>query len=205
MLESTLEEVLRLTRLTEDLLTLARSDAGAIAPRRCSTDIGELVRSTIRKLGVRASEREVRLETRLEDDLTAQVDPDLVGRLLWNLLDNAIDHTVPGTRVEVSARSADGALRIDVVDDGPGLGPDVERIFERFHRLDQARTPGGEASGTGLGLSIVRAVAEAHGGSVSAENRPEGGARFTVRIPIMPVAEDSSGKEAHPEEAPLVL
>lgn len=167
----------------------------------------ELVRSTIRKLGVQATEREVRLETEVDDDLTARVDPDLVGRLVWNLVDNAIEHTGSGTRVQVSAHRAGRALRIDVDDGGPGLGPDLDRLFERFHRPDQARTRGDE-SGTGLGLSIVRAVADAHIGSVSAENRPEGGARFTVRIPLPTAsAADAAGaaEEENPEEAPLSL
>lgn len=200
VLESNLEEVLRLTRLTEDLLTLARSDAGAIVPRRRRTDIAELVRRTIGRLKGEAEARQVRLESDVPEDLEVAVDPDLLGRLVWNLVDNAVKHTPPGTRVEVVADRTDGALQIEVLDDGPGLGPDANRIFERFHRLDQARTPHSEDVSTGLGLSIVRSVAEAHGGAVRAENRPGVGARFVVRIPLPAPFETVPSRRAPEEE-----
>ncbi len=194
-LESALEEVMRLTRITEDLLTLARSDAGAIVPHRERTDLEVLVRRVVDRLEPTAAARENRVVVDVPSDLTADVDPDLVGRLLWNLVENGIKHTPPGTTVEVEAQRVGGELRIEVRDDGPGLGPEPERVFERFRRLNQARTPGSVDAGTGLGLSIVNAVAEAHGGRVAAGNRPEGGARFEVSLP-------ADGREtAAPEEA----
>jgi len=198
-LESALEEVMRLTRITEDLLTLARSDAGAIAPHRERTDLEDVVRRVVDRLDSTAAAREVRVVVDVPSDLSAEVDPDLVGRLLWNLVENGVEHTPPGTTVEIEARRVAGELRIEVRDDGPGLGPDPPRVFERFRRLDEVRTPGARGAGTGLGLSIVQAVAEAHGGSVSAENRRGGGARFVATLPAD--GRDAAASEETPHPA----
>jgi signal transduction histidine kinase len=99
-----------------------------------------------------------------------------------NLVDNSLRHTPAGGRVTVELARGDGALSIEVADSGDGFPPSfLPRAFESFSRADAARAR--SEGGTGLGLAIVRAVAEAHGGSVQAENRPEGGAVVTLRIP----------------------
>ena len=194
VLESTLEEVLRLSRITENLLTLARSDAGAIHPRRRETEVDRLIRDTLRRLGAKAEEKGVEWSVEVPDGLVADVDADLVRQLLWNLVDNAVKHTPAGSRVEISAERTGEELRLEVTDDGPGLGPSPNEVFRRFHRSDQVRTPQSSDHGTGLGLSIVQAVAEAHGGDVTAENRDPVGARFRVQIPL-------PRSRAHPTEA----
>jgi two-component system OmpR family sensor kinase len=117
-------------------------------------------------------------------DLEALADPDRLVQALRNLIVNAVAHTTgPDGLVGLEVHAADGQLRFDVIDDGPGV-PDAqrERVFERFHRTDEARDRA--AGGAGLGLAIVRAIAEAHGGSVSASSNTTGrGARLQLFIP----------------------
>lgn len=178
---SALEETERLTNLSENLLTLARSDAGVIEPRCREVDLVSVVESTVGRLRGRAEERGVRLEVAAPASLREFCDPDLIGRAVWNLTDNAIKFTTPGGHVVVSLARGNGGASLEVADTGPGIREgDLERVFDRFYQGAAARTPSG---GSGLGLSIVRAIAEAHGGRVSAENRAEGGARFRIRLP----------------------
>ena len=99
---------------------------------------------------------------------------------LYNLLHNAAIHTPPGTRVRITARVEEEEWVLSVADRGPGLPPeDLERVFDKFYRA-----PSATGGGTGLGLSIARGLVEAHGGRISAENRSNGGARFTIRLPL---------------------
>ena len=123
----------------------------------------------------------------------AACDPVLIDRLLWNLLDNAIKFTPPGGRVEVRAGSTSrGTIEIEVSDTGPGIREGMEdRVFERFRQEDSSR---GAREGAGLGLAIVKAIAQAHGGSVAAENRPEGGSRFRVTLPTGEPAREISAR-----------
>lgn len=184
VLASNLQEVERLSQLAEDLLTLARSDAGVMQPRLQRTDVLERAEQVLQRLHARADEKEVRLELRTDGDTEGVFDPGLLDQLLWNLVDNAVKFTPPGGRVGVALDGSPDEVRIDVTDSGPGVPPDdLDRIFERFYRADASRTPHVETSGTGLGLSIVRAIADVHGGRARAENRPDGGARFTVHLP----------------------
>lgn len=180
-LGSTLEEVLRLGRITEDLLILARSDGGALKPRREAIDVGRAVRSVVERLSRQAKRKQVAVRTILPDDVTAELDPVLLGQVVWNLVDNAINFARDGGLVRVSVECTDGEVSLIVDDDGPGFRDgEVERVFDRFYRADAART---HAGGTGLGLSIVQAVVAAHGGTVAAENRKGGGARVVARFP----------------------
>jgi signal transduction histidine kinase len=116
------------------------------------------------------------------EGLLATVDPLRIRQALGNLLDNAIDHTPPGGRISLVAAAVDGAVTFEVSDTGPGFPAGfLPRAFEPFARPDTSRSR--LDGGTGLGLAIVRAVAEAHGGSAEARNRPEGGASVLLRIP----------------------
>ena len=108
-----------------------------------------------------------------------------VQQVLVNLVTNAVRHTPPEASVTVTARAEDGWAVLEVADTGPGLEPgDEERVFEAFFRGDPSRQR--DTGGSGLGLAIVAAIATAHDGTVSAGNRPEGGAVFTVRLPLAP-------------------
>jgi len=183
VLKSNHEEILRLTRITEDLLTLARVDAGSLGEGDAVMDAGEVAERIVGRFRPRAEAKELDLSLRVDADAPVSLDPGLVGQVLWNLLDNAVKFTPPEGTVEVAVSASRKALEIDVLDTGPGLGDEPARVFDRFVRLDPARTPGQETSGTGLGLSIVRALVEGYGGRIDASNRPGGGASFRVRIP----------------------
>jgi two-component system OmpR family sensor kinase len=186
VIASALDEVKRLSRTAEDLLTLTRSEAGAAMAQPRSVDPAERARQAIDRLGRRMEEKELEVRVTVRTPVRAKVDPDLLDRLLWNLLENAVKFTPPSGEVEVVVARAEGEAVVEVRDTGPGIPPgEEEAVFERFYRLDDSRTPGqSREGGTGLGLAIVRAIARLHGGSVTAENRPEGGAAFTLRLPL---------------------
>jgi two-component system OmpR family sensor kinase len=183
VIDSSLEEVARLSRVAEDLLTLARSDAGVLQLRPRRTDVGECARGVAERLRLAAESKQVRVEVDADPRAIAWVDEDLVSRLVWNLIANAIKFTPSGGRVTVGIAREDGGVSVCVADTGPGIPEAVlPRVFDRFFRADEVRTPEADAQGTGLGLAIVRAIAELHGATVEARNRPEGGAQFVVQF-----------------------
>jgi signal transduction histidine kinase len=166
-----------LDRLVGDMLTLASAESGQlIEPRTIElSDFFEDLRRDLPLFG----EREFELQAVTG---TLEADPDRVTQVLRNLVRNAVIHTHPGDRVLVAARPRDGRLEIKVIDSGAGIPPDqLEQIFERFHRLDGSRSR--DSGGSGLGLAIVRAIVEAHGGTVDAESAPGQGATFRVLLP----------------------
>ena len=184
VLASSLEEVVRLSRITEDLLILARSDAGALVVRPEPLEVAGTVERIVERLRSQAADQGVMLDTKAVGDTTAEVDPVLLGQAAWNLLENAIRFTPPGGRVTIDSRDEGEHVALVVEDDGPGFPSDmIDRVFDRFFRADPARSRTEEASGTGLGLAIVKGVAEAHHGTAEAANAPGGGARVTVRFP----------------------
>lgn len=170
-----LDEGTRMEALVADLLALARADEGAIAARREEVDLAELARSE-------AAERPAppSFEVRVVGAATVRGDSGALLRVLRNLLDNAARHA--GSRVlVVVAGSSDGVV-VAVDDDGSGIPPaDRERVFERFTRLEEARTR--DAGGTGLGLAVVREVVHAHGGTVGVTDSALGGARLEIHLP----------------------
>ena len=169
-------DTLRLARLTEDLLLLARLDGQPL--RRKPTDLAAVCES----VAARYATARVPVQAEAAPCVVAG-DPDALARLLVNLLDNAVRHAA--SRVCVSVLRDGGWAVLTVTDDGPGIPPeDAERVFGRFARLDDARARTGE-EGAGLGLAIVRSTAEAHGGTVSlGDARP--GLRAVVRLPLAP-------------------
>jgi heavy metal sensor kinase len=184
-LRSAAEETDRLTRLAEDLLVLARADAGRLPIHREDVDMGRLVRETVTSFRGRVADLGLIFETTIADDVTAWVDPIRVQQVLANLIDNAIRHTPRGGRVVVTLHRGPASVTLRVTDTGDGFPPAfLQHAFEPFSRSDAARSR--TDGGAGLGLAIVRAVAEAHGGTAEASNRPEGGASVAVRIPSKP-------------------
>jgi two-component system, OmpR family, sensor kinase len=188
VLESTLEEVIRLSQLSEDLLTLARSDARTLLPSLESVDATEVVARVMVRLGARAEEGGVAIRFDSESPVSATVDPGVLSQIAWNLADNALRFTPSGGEVRLAVRAEPGQLVLIVEDSGPGLGSgEPTAIFERFFRGDPARTQDPNRAGTGLGLAIVHALVEAHGGSIRAEDREGGaGARFTATLSASP-------------------
>jgi signal transduction histidine kinase len=169
-------DTLRLARLAEDLLLLARLDEQRI--RHSPVDLAAVCGSVAARYG--AARVPVRADAPSPCVVTG--DPDALSRLLVNLLDNAVRHAA--SSVSVSAGAQDGCAVLVVADDGPGIpAEDTERAFGRFSRLDDARSRDGSVSGSGLGLAIVRATAEAHGGSVTLEDAGPG-LRAVVRLPL---------------------
>ncbi|MGW8265188.1 MAG: sensor histidine kinase [Longimicrobiales bacterium] len=186
VLDSALDEVERLSRIAEDLLTLTRSEAGVVSPQKEMVDLRTRIVPTLERLGRTAKEKGVRVELLPGDAVTALVDPDLLDRVVWNLVDNAIKFTPPGGEVEARICVEGGHAVLEIRDTGPGIPPDrIPQIFERFVRLDDSRTPGEREGGTGLGLAIVRAISDLHGGRVEAGNRTGGGAVFRVFLSLM--------------------
>jgi len=172
------QDVVRLQRLSEDLLILARARGGRIPVRRTHARLSTLVASSVQDVASQAAAAGVRIEPRVSD-AEVSVDPDRIGQALRNLLDNALRHTPPGGEVALAALRANGRATFTVTDSGQGFTSDVlPRAFAPFsHGVNDA----GEVDGTGLGLAIVKAVAEAHGGSAVAENTASG-ARVTMEI-----------------------
>ena len=181
-IRSAAEETDRLSRLAEDLLVLARADRGRLPIRREPVDVASLVGGTVESFAARAAERRVGIEVHVPEELRADVDELRVRQALGNLLDNGLRAASSGGSVSVAAQRENGSLRLEVRDSGPGFPPAFLPVaFEAFTRPDAGRSrPDG---GAGLGLAIVAAVAQAHGGSVSAENLPGGGASVVVSIP----------------------
>jgi two-component system, OmpR family, sensor kinase len=179
---SAAEETDRLSRLAEDLLVLARADRGRLPIRREPVDMASLVGGTVESFAARAAERRVGIDVHVPEELRADVDELRVRQALGNLLDNGLRAVPSGGRVSVAAERDNGSLRLEVRDSGPGFPPEFLPVaFEAFSRPDAGRSrPYG---GAGLGLAIVAAVAQAHGGTVRAENLPDGGAVVVVSIP----------------------
>ena len=177
-------EVMMLSRLVDDLRTLSLAEGGGLSLRREETEVGPLLERSVQAFRARAAQTDVSLMLHpVDEGLTAFIDPDRITQVLNNLLDNAVRYAAPGG-VELGAAADGERARVWVRDHGPGLSPDkLGRAFERFYRGDASRTRQG-AGGSGLGLSIAKALVEAHGGTLDARNHPEGGAVFTLYLPL---------------------
>ncbi len=170
---TTLAELARVERLVEQMLALARLDEG-VGPARRQVDAAAFLREAVaaapgeEKLGATAAGR-------------IELDPEMVARVVRNLVENARRHAGPGGTVAISSTATGDRLRVDVDDDGPGIAPaERERVFDRFYRSDTARVRA--TGGTGLGLAIARSIVEAHGGRIQAGESPLGGARITFEL-----------------------
>jgi signal transduction histidine kinase len=166
-------------RLLEALLALASSEAGRT--HREPVDLPELTMAALRVASTEIERRRIQVETSISP-APLLGDPDLIGRLVANLLDNAVQHNIPGGTIEFSTGQPDDRAVLSVANSGPVIPPaEVDRLFRPFQRLASARTSNG--GGHGLGLSIVRAIATAHGADVTARARPEGGLQIEVSFP----------------------
>ncbi|HVR62584.1 MAG TPA: DUF4118 domain-containing protein [Polyangia bacterium] len=178
LLATICEEADRLDRLVRNLLDMTRVESGALEVKREWVSLEELVGSALARVEARLEGRAVRVALPPELPLVS-ADAVLLEQLFINLFENVAKHTPPDAALEVTARVNGEALLVDVADRGPGLPAGSEaRIFEKFYR-----GPGAASPGAGLGLAICRGIAAAHGGAISAENRPGGGALFRLRLP----------------------
>ena len=181
---SMLEEVDRLTRLVENLLTLTRGESGRIPVARDVVDLRELTASVSDSLHVLAEEKHQHLLVETGLPVTAACDPAILRQGLINLLHNAIKYTPGGGAIRVVVqRATSGEAVIEVRDTGPGIpAADCQRIFERFYRVDGGRSR--EAGGVGLGLAIARWAVEANGGRIEVESQEGRGAMFRIVLPV---------------------
>ena len=175
------QEAERLTRITEDLLRLTRSDNGVMeAP--AAVDVLPVLEQVMRMMSLLAQEKGVELTYEAAEGCTVLATKDEIHQVIYNLTDNAVKYSGPGGVAQVTLKREGEEVVLQVSDNGPGIPEeDLPRVFERFYRVDKARSRA--AGGTGLGLSIVRDTVCQRGGTVVAENLPEGGAQFTVRWP----------------------
>jgi signal transduction histidine kinase len=191
-LDPILEQNLLLTRLVEDLRTLALADSGQLALERTPTDLASLVRRVMERFEPQAATQQVNLQLEVRSTAihplpTVHLDPVRVEQILNNLLSNALRQLPSGGSIRLSLETAPEAaprvVRIRVLDSGAGIPPEaLPHIFERFYRAGRSRSR--SEGGSGLGLAIARQLAEAHGGSLEAANDPAGGAVFTLTLPL---------------------
>jgi signal transduction histidine kinase len=190
-LEPVLEQNLLLTRLVDDLRTLALAEAGQLKLERQPADLAALVERLVERFKPQAAGRQVTL--RLENGLPAAsasptpllvvLDPLRVEQILNNLLSNALRFAPPSGEIVIGLARTAGQVQVSVRDSGPGIPEEaLPHIFERFYRADRSRSR--SEGGTGLGLAIALHLAEAHGGTLVAANHPQGGAVFTLSLPL---------------------
>jgi two-component system sensor histidine kinase KdpD len=182
LLAALLDEAQRLHRLVGNLLELTRLTSGPVRLKREWVALDELVGAVLNRLHDALAGREVTLD--LSPDLPlVQCDEVMIEQVLFNLVENALKHTPPGTAIRIGAHAWPALIEVAVADAGPGLPPGEElRAFDKFHR---ARDESAQ-SGFGLGLAICKAIVDAHGGEIRARNLPEGGAEFHFSLPRQP-------------------
>ncbi|MCV2395722.1 ATP-binding protein [Actinotalea sp. M2MS4P-6] len=180
------DQTARLARLTEDIALVTSAEDGRLRLDLRDVSLDEVVRAAVGAAAAAFAEAEVSLESRAEAELTVSADPDRVGQVLTNLLDNARRHTPRGGRVEVALRRDGDSAAVVVSDTGEGIAREhLARVFDRFYRVDPARDRA--RGGSGIGLAIARAIARAHGGTLTADSAGPGrGSTFTLRLPIVP-------------------
>lgn len=180
---SMLEEVNRLTRLVESLLTMSRADAGQIQLQRTSVGVLDLAKEAAALLEVLAEEKHQTIVVDGDQSVTVRADRLILRQALINLIDNAVKYSPSGGEIEVRIRVIGKDLLIEVQDSGPGISAEhADKVFQRFYRVDRARTRA--EGGTGLGLSIVEWAVSANGGSVELNRGPGPGCTFTIRLPL---------------------
>lgn len=182
-IEACRQEVERLSRLADNLLTLAHVDAGARLSELQAVDLGTACRSVAERFLPWAERDRITLRVTATESLPVRGDRIALERLLANLVENALRYSAPQDAVELTARRDGSQAVVEVADHGPGIAEDQHaRIFERFHRVESSRPR--HRGGAGLGLAIVKSLAELHGGSVTVRSRIGQGSTFTVRLPL---------------------
>ena len=179
------QQAVRLSRIVEDMFTLARADGGTYPVRRQSMYLDEVIDEVVSAAHVLASVRDIRIHFNGVRSAAFAGDEELVRRMVANLLDNAVHHSPDGAVVDIGLRHAGAGYTVVVVDQGPGIPPEHQpHIFERFYRVDSSRARHGwRDSGAGLGLALVRWVARLHGGEVTLAASSEAGSTFAVELP----------------------
>lgn len=172
----------RLTFLIEDLLTISRLESGQLQLDLQEIELLPVIEAVVHDLDSKASARHVRVEIIVPGALKVMADPERLEQVLANLVDNAIKYGRENGHIRIESHSrGDGFVELGVADDGPGIPPEaLGRVFERFYRIDRARTR--EQGGTGLGLSIAKHIVQSHGGEIRVESEYGCGARFSFTL-----------------------
>ncbi len=203
--EVILDNCRHLVRLLNDLLDLARSDAGRLSIQPRPTEVAPLVEDVVRTMRAQTETGGQHLRENIPPGLPPiNVEPDRIRQILVNLLTNAHEYTPDGASIEIGARALGAEVEISVSDNGPGIPEEqLQRIFDRFTRGDAGLTQ--RVGGTGLGLAISKSLAEAHGGSIGAESTVGQGSTFRLRLPIAtgtaPAGDGASGQQGQTAEA----
>jgi two-component system sensor histidine kinase KdpD len=179
------DEAERLERLVTNLLEMTKLEAKSVRPKLEPQHPGEVASSALMRVEKKLDGR--KLTTRLAPDMPlVPMDALLIEQVLVNLLENSLKYAPAESPIELSARTDENGLIVEVADRGPGLPEeDLKKVFEKFYRGPQKEMRGG----AGLGLAICKGIVEIHGGNITAENRPGGGALFSFTIPLVPPAE----------------
>jgi len=181
-----LNEVDRMTRIVRDLLTLSRLDYGKMDWHLSYFSPGRSLRAVFTAMSLEAKNREQTFSLDGEDALPQMLgDGERIEQVFMNIISNAIKYTPKGGRIDVAARAADDWIEVTVKDNGIGIpAENIPRLFERFYRVDKARSR--ESGGTGLGLAIAKEIVDYHGGSISVESKVGKGTEMSVRLPLEP-------------------
>jgi signal transduction histidine kinase len=191
IIDSLYEEAILLNSLVDDLQELSLAEAGQIRLERQPVALADIVDRAVEAVRPRAEAEGITLQVDLLEDLLVDVDPQRIGQVLRNLLDNGLTHTPPGGEVGVAARAAcpepsrrsDQWVEVSVRDTGAGIAAeDLPYVFERFYRADKSRSRG--TGGVGLGLTIAKQLVEMHGGTIGVESEIGQGTRFTFTLPV---------------------
>lgn len=191
------QEAVRLTNLVQDLMTLSRIQGDEPLPELHPVVLDEVVAEALDRCQIRASAKGIELTRGGQEGLTVRGDEDLLTTALRNLIENAVAYSPENTRVVVTTREdGDRQVEINVTDQGIGIPQaELERIFERFYRIDPARSR--QTGGTGLGLAIVKHVTTKHGGQVTVWSQEGSGSTFTLRLPLLRFAREGAPAPRH--------
>ena len=180
MLDQIHAQVQTLSQLSQEMMELAQIESGQVFLKLESAELAPVIRRSVTHLLPQAAIKKQRLALEVPDGLTALIDEAMIGRVVNNLVQNAVKFTPEGGAITVSAETVDDDAQISVADTGPGIPrEDQRRVFERFYKADRARSGGG----TGLGLAIARHIVEGHGGRIWVESAPGQGATFKFTVP----------------------
>lgn len=193
---SALEEVDRLASIVEGLFAISRLDAGEAAAEWMPFDLAQLAASTAEQMSLLAEDKKIRVTCTGATGVWVEGDRARLKQVVVNLLDNAIKYTAPGGAVTLQVAAQDGQAVLQVADNGIGIPPEaLPHVFDRFFRVDKARSR--EQAGAGLGLSIVKSICAAHRGRVEAASTPGQGSLFRVELPLIPAPASKHQQENH--------
>ena len=208
-LGSAVEEIRRITKIVDELLTIARLESGQLAMQKQPVRLDELLLDAVSKTSAYASRRSININFEVHDHSTEESeevyilgDEDKLLSVFINLLDNAIKYSNDNTTIRVSLTVAAGLAAVDIIDKGIGIdSEDLPHVFDRFYRADKSRSSEGARRGTGLGLSISRYLVEAHGGTISVASTKGSGTTVSVRLPVY----QPTGETEVPQPSPSKL